>query len=155
MTAGTTVVGGDSAERSPSTRDRFPGCMPSGAVGDALGAPIEFDSLAGIRTRHGPKGVCEFLSAYGRVGAITDDTQITLFTAEALLRGCVRAADRGLCHMESMLGAAYLRWLHARGELPAERECEASAPSGWLMTHQALFARRAPGQTCLSALQET
>ena len=129
--------------------------MLGGAVGDALGAPMEFDSLADIRARHGPNGVSEFLPAFGRVGAISDDTQMTLFTAEGLLRGYVRAAARGLCHMESMLGAAYLRWLHTQGELPAKREDEASVPSGWLMTHQALFARRAPGQTCLSALLET
>lgn len=153
MTTDPNVEDGAAPGRTLSTRDRFLGCMLGGAVGDALGAPIEFDSLESIRARHGPQGVSEYLPAYGRVGAITDDTQMTLFTAEGLLRGCVRAADHGLCHTASMVGAAYLRWLHTQGELPAGREDEASLPSGWLMTHEALFARRAPGQTCLAALR--
>ena len=35
-------------------RDRYRGCLLGGAVGDALGAGIEFSSLAEIRTEHGP-----------------------------------------------------------------------------------------------------
>ena len=67
-------------------RDRYRGCLLGGAVGDALGAGIEFLSLAEIRHSHGPTGVTGYVPAYGRAGAITDDTQMTLFTAEGLLR---------------------------------------------------------------------
>ena len=79
--------------------DRFRGCLLGGAVGDALGAPVEFTSLQEIRTRFGRDGVADFAPAYGRVGAITDDTQMTprqrrlrrrlcglVWTAEGLLR---------------------------------------------------------------------
>jgi ADP-ribosylglycohydrolase len=67
-------------------RDRYRGCLLGGAVGDALGAGIVFLSLGEIRQRYGPTGVTGYVSAYGRAGAITDDTQMTLFTAEGLLR---------------------------------------------------------------------
>ena len=49
------------------------------AVGDALGAPVEFLSLGDIRRRFGAAGVSGYEKAYGRTGAITDDTQMALF----------------------------------------------------------------------------
>src|SRR5215203_2581226 len=52
--------------------DQFQGCLLGGAVGDALGAPVEFMSLSAIRAQFGPRGVRDFVPAYGRVGAITD-----------------------------------------------------------------------------------
>jgi ADP-ribosylglycohydrolase len=67
-------------------RSRYRGCLLGGAVGDALGAGIEFLSLDDIRDEHGPAGVTGYVPSYGRRGAITDDTQMTLFTAEGLLR---------------------------------------------------------------------
>jgi ADP-ribosylglycohydrolase len=51
-------------------RDRVRGCLLGGAVGDALGAPVEFMSLLDIRRQFGPKGIANHVEAYGRVGAI-------------------------------------------------------------------------------------
>src|SRR5438094_458681 len=62
-------------------------------------APVEFDSIERIRERFGPGGIAEPAEAYGRVGAITDDTQMTLFTAEGLIRAYVRWATKGICHV--------------------------------------------------------
>ncbi|MGH3389537.1 MAG: ADP-ribosylglycohydrolase family protein, partial [Actinomadura sp.] len=57
-------------------RDRVRGCVLGGAVGDALGAPVEFESLADIRRTFGPAGLVRMVwHDSGRVGAITDDTQ--------------------------------------------------------------------------------
>ena len=39
-----------------SLRDRFRGCLLGGAVGDALGAPVEFLRLDEIVARYGPEG---------------------------------------------------------------------------------------------------
>ena len=47
-------------------RDRYRGCLLGGAVGDALGAGIEFSSLAEIRSEHGPAGVTGYVPCYGR-----------------------------------------------------------------------------------------
>lgn len=53
--------------------------------------------------------------AYGRIGAITDDTQMAAFTAEGLLRAHARPANRGSAHPPSVLARAYLRWLYTQG----------------------------------------
>lgn len=67
-------------------RSRYRACLLGGAIGCALGAAVEFDSLSGIRNRFGPEGIQHYVNAYGGLGRITDDTQMTLFTAEGLLR---------------------------------------------------------------------
>ncbi|RCV47094.1 ADP-ribosylglycohydrolase family protein, partial [Marinitenerispora sediminis] len=54
-----------------------------------------FSSLADLRARFGPAGVREFIVDYPDGapvrGAVTDDTQMTLWTVE----GLIRAADGG------------------------------------------------------------
>lgn len=77
-------------------RERFQGCLLGGAVGDALGAPVEFHSREQILAQFGPEGITAFAPAYGGVGCITDDTQMTLFTTEGLLRHWVRGSMRGI-----------------------------------------------------------
>ncbi|MGY4103836.1 ADP-ribosylglycohydrolase family protein [Nocardia sp. R16R-3T] len=68
--------------------DRVRGSLLGGAIGDALGWPIEFLQLAQIRRRYGADGVQGFLPQHDADAPqqITDDTQMTLFTAEGLLR---------------------------------------------------------------------
>jgi ADP-ribosylglycohydrolase len=131
------------------TRAHYRGCLLGGAVGDALGAAPEFLSLAEIRQRFGPAGVTDYVPAYGRTGAITDDTQMTLFTAEALLRGHNRWLDRGICSMVRVGFNAYVRWLHTQGG----RNVDPTRLTGWLVTQPGLHHRRAPGGTCLGALE--
>jgi ADP-ribosylglycohydrolase len=132
--------------------DRVRGCLLGGAVGDALGAPVEFLSLSEIRARFGSAGITESAPAYGRVGAITDDTQMTLFSAEGLLRAVSRWNELGICHPPSVVYNAYLRWLRTQGVTGPEPVGFADAP-GWLIGIKTLHARRAPGNTCLSALK--
>lgn len=135
-------------------RDRFLGCLLGGAVGDALGAPVEFLRQAEIRARFGDVGIRDYAPAYGRIGAITDDTQMTLFTAEAMIRTHMRQADRGIGSPVAVTAHAYQRWLRTQGERSA-CDCERSIDSypGWLFGLKALHQRRAPGNTCLSALR--
>jgi ADP-ribosyl-[dinitrogen reductase] hydrolase len=139
-------------------RGRVSSCLIGGALGDALGAPVEFMSLAEIRARFGAAGIVDLAPAYGRVGAITDDTQMTLFTAEGLLRADARWSERGICHVPSVVRHAYLRWLHTQAESsPAVDEFSngpTSWPDGWLVELKPLHDRRAPGNTCLAALRE-
>jgi ADP-ribosylglycohydrolase len=132
--------------------DRFRGCLLGGATGDALGAAVEFDSLDRIRQRFGPQGLTDPVEAYGRVGAITDDTQMTLFTAEAILQADDRL-ERGIGHPANQLWAAYQRWLKTQGEETVAGANETWVWHGELHRQRALFARRAPGNTCLSALR--
>jgi ADP-ribosyl-[dinitrogen reductase] hydrolase len=122
-------------------RDRYRGCLLGGGVGDALGAGIEFLSLSEIRQRYGSAGVTGYVPAYGRTGAITDDTQMTLFTAEGLLRDQQQPADRR--GPTPAIWRSYQRWLNTQYGEP---------DGGWLSRQQFLHHGRAPGTTCLSAL---
>lgn len=145
---------GDQPIGGPDMRDRFRGCLLGGAAGDALGAPVEFLSLAQIRTKFGPAGIREFSPAYGRLGAITDDTQMTLFTAEGMIRSYMRSCDRGICSPGAVVGHAYGRWLLTQGEVPRNQPFGLKDWPGWLIGEAGLHSRRAPGNTCISALRD-
>ena len=127
--------------------DRIAGCLLGGAIGDAMGAGVEFLSLVEIRQRFGEHGVTGYTPAYGRECAITDDTQMTLFTLEGVIRSSVRSRARGVCHPPSVVRHAYLRWYATqRGGPLLDR------PDGWLIEVPGLRSERGPGTTCLSAL---
>jgi len=128
--------------------ERTLGCLLAGAAGDALGARVEFMSWDEIRRGFGNWGIRSMAPAYGRRGAITDDTQMMLFTAEGLLRAFVRQADTGSCHVPAVIHHALQRWLVTQGVEPALSPCR----DGWLIRQKELWSRRAPGNTCLSAL---
>ncbi len=132
-------------------RSRMRGCLLGGAIGDALGAPVEFMQWSEIKSRFGPEGITDFSPAYGRIGAITDDTQMTLFTAEGLLRAGVQGSLKELCSIPSVICHAYLRWLLTQGVAPSMTATEIGK-DGWLWSEKVLHNRRAPGNTCISAL---
>lgn len=134
----------------PATKRRYRGCLLGGAVGDALGAPVEFMSLAEIRAQFGRQGITEFTTAFDRKGGITDDTQMSLFTAEGLLRAYVQGAGRDTRAVLAAVAHAYSRWLRTQGSTPRLPDCHAD---GWLLEQRELHALRVPGATCISALQ--
>ena len=134
-------------------RERFTGCLLGGAVGDALGAPVEFMRLAEIREQFGNKGIRDFAPAYGRLGAITDDTQMTLFTAEGMIRFFVQGKVGGNLSIETITAHAYHRWLMSQGGSSLFADFTVSRP-GWLYWFKPIHSRRAPGNTCLSGLCE-
>jgi ADP-ribosylglycohydrolase len=128
--------------------DHISGCLLGGAVGDALGAPVEFLSRAEIQRKYGAPGIIGYVDRNELgLAEFTDDTQMTLFTAEGLLI----ARQRGGFKPIEAIYRAYLRWLrtqHMRqsgptGELTRE---------GWLLGLEPMWKIKAPGDTCLSAL---
>ncbi len=142
------------ADDIEAVRARIRGSLLGGAIGDALGAGVEFLSLADIRALAGPDGVGGYVPAYGRRGgAITDDTQMTLFTAEGLIRANVRYAHRGIVNVVAVVQRAYWRWLLTQGEPWPSDAPVGPTTSGWLFEVEGLHARRAPGTTCLDALR--
>ena len=136
-----------------TVQERFLGCLLGGAVGDALGAPVEFMTRTEILRRFGPKGITEYAPAYGGLGTITDDTQMTLFTAEGLIRGWVRGCFKGSTTYSGVTAHAYLRWLQTQGEHPTCDIDFGTDEPGWLFQQRQLHSRRAPGNTCLVALR--
>ena len=130
----------------------YTGCILGGAIGDALGAPIEFLNLSQIIDRYGENGVTQYVEYPNSTGEITDDTQMLLFTAEGLLRATNRMISRGvggsytkICHK------SYQRWLQTQQDWYAP-PIPSDLMDGWLIKQKGLYKRRAPGTTCLSAL---
>ncbi|UGY91974.1 ADP-ribosylglycohydrolase family protein [Streptomyces gobiensis] len=149
MTAGTSTAIWGRVEQQ-DFRSRVRGCLLGGAIGDALGAGIEFDSLDAIRAAHGPDGVTGYVPAYGRRGAVTDDTQMTLFTVDGLIRAHVRR-DAGAWHPPTDVHAAYRRWAATQRDWgPDERKKD----DGWLAREEWLYAQRAPGNACVTGLAD-
>ncbi|MHC1698685.1 MAG: ADP-ribosylglycohydrolase family protein [Geobacteraceae bacterium] len=134
------------------TKDRFCGCLLAGAVGDALGVPVEFLTINEIRKRYGPEGIQTFSETAGGIGLVSDDTQMTLFTAEGLLGEHQRCRASGSKpEYVTAVYRSYLRWLYTQGEVsrdPGFRECL----GGELLKVPELNHRRGPGSTCLSSL---
>jgi ADP-ribosylglycohydrolase len=123
------------------------GCLLGGALGDAFGYVVEFDSLESIRARHGADGLREPVLRAGRL-QVSDDTQMTLFTLE----GLVRAREAGATDAHPFLREAYLDWWLTQQPGPAARW--PFAPHGMLALVPELQACRAPGLTCLKAMAD-
>ncbi len=129
------------------TRDRIRGSLIGGAIGDALGYPVEFMSRDSILSRYGGRGITTFsLDRQGKA-LISDDTQMTLFTANGLLLGVTRGYTHGVAGPpESYVRFAYLDWYYTQGGADVKFQ-----PHTWLHSLPELNCLRAPGNTCLSA----
>ncbi|MFD0347884.1 ADP-ribosylglycohydrolase family protein [Kitasatospora aburaviensis] len=104
----------------PKYPDRVRGALLGGAVGDALGWPVEFQQLHQIRGQYGRAGVTGLPSG-GRIAEVTDDTQMTLFTAEGLIRGFVRGWSGGGGSVPEAVHGAYRRWLLTQNQGAPDR----------------------------------
>ncbi|MER6352363.1 ADP-ribosylglycohydrolase family protein [Streptomyces sp. NPDC001634] len=131
-------------------RARVRGCLLGGAIGDALGYPIEFASLDGIRAKHGAQGITGLvIDGQNVVGRVTDDTQMTLFTVEGLRQAHERERHKGIGGAWSRLVRdAYGRWLDTQRLPGPPANAHGLAAQPWL------YARRAPGNACLSGLAQ-
>ena len=123
----------------PGRKSRMIGCLLGGAIGDAMGYPVEFMRYAEIARRFGGAGVRDLSNG----NRISDDTQMTLFTAEGLLN----AHHSGKSPVKSVY-RSYLRWYYTQSgvKMPGAKY------EGGLLTEAKMFAARAPGNTCLSSL---
>jgi ADP-ribosylglycohydrolase/protein-tyrosine phosphatase len=134
------------------TPAHYRGCMLGGAVGDALGAPVEYLCYEEIVEKFGSPGISEFAPVFGRKGTITDETQMTLFTAEGLLRGYCREAAKGIIGpvFASVTYNAYLRWLVTQGIKTEFSNWQLN--DSWLLKLKELHKIRGSFNTCLTAL---
>jgi len=112
---------------------KYEGCLLGLAIGDALGAPVEFLTLDGIKMLYGKNGVTDFHDWNGfPIGSYTDDTQMALATAQGCLNAYERWENRGICNVTFQIYKCYLEWLEFQSN-PKEV--------------------RGPGNTCIKALQ--
>ncbi len=144
---------------TPRIIDAIRGSLIGGAAGDALGYAVEFVREDYIFKKYGEKGITEYeLDPHTGKAIISDDTQMTLFTAVGLLHGQTRARLRGIAGpASSYVAMAYDDWLTTQTDsFENVRKARENDSFGyvisWLLDEPALFARRAPGNTCLSAL---
>lgn len=125
--------------------DRVLGCLLGGAVGDAFGYTVEFDSLVKIRQQFGHEGLTKPILQRGKL-VVSDDTQMTLFTLEGILRSTDEHGTVNLSCAREEIRHAYLDWYDTQ-------QSKSGSHFGWLASRPAMRARRAPGNTCLSALK--
>ena len=119
--------------------DRARGCLIGGAIGDALGYSVEFLSEDGIFSRYGKTGITDYEKVDG-FAIFSDDTQMTLFTAEGLLLSGEVSPIRSV-------ESCYLDWLKTQ-----EGRKKVIPDYSRIATEPRLNADRAPGTTCLNAL---
>ena len=127
--------------------ERIWGGFLGGAIGDALGEPVEFLPKEERLQRWGPAGVQGFVHPDG-MGRFTDDTQMALFTAEALILHAKTGEP-----LLTALHKAYLRWLVTQ-KFPSRISSDTYLHEGFLLDEPILHQRMGPGRTCLRALME-
>ena len=127
-------------------KDKFKGCLIGGASGDALGYTVEFLEYEQIQSLYGEKGITEY-TLTDNVALVSDDTQMTLFTANGLLRGITeQVSSFSRKKTDEYIYEAYLDWLNTQ----IDRSTEDS--KSWLTKHKEIYGKRAPGNTCLKVL---
>ncbi|RKT83830.1 ADP-ribosylglycohydrolase [Saccharopolyspora antimicrobica] len=131
--------------RKPSTVvDRAVACLLGGALGDALGSPVEYAQLDDIRAEFGQEGVAEPPPQ----ALLGDATQMALFTGEGYLHAWTTGNNGGQWRPVESTAAAYRRWLIT------QQEDKPQPGATGLLAEPELYAGRAPGLTSLRALQE-
>lgn len=139
--------------------DQIKGCLLGGAAGDALGYAVEFMSEQEIFGKFGKQGITEYqLDHKTGKALISDDTQMSLFTANGILVGDTRGSMRGIQgYPRSYVARAYREWywtqIMSMQEVHSDEWCSRYGKFSWLLDIEELYARRAPGNTCLSALR--
>ena len=143
---------GMSRSSKPTTLDRFRGCLLGGAVGDALGAPVEFFPLEEIARTYGPYGPADLVDGAFPAGSFTDDTQMTLFVAEGMIRSLNSWAKHGDVPPIEVFLDAHWRWLTTQGRYPFGVD-KKKVLGSWLTGVRDLNEERAAGETCIKALE--
>jgi ADP-ribosylglycohydrolase len=126
-------------------RKRVLGCLLGGAVGDLIGGPFDRRLRTEIHRRNG--GPVTGPTETSRIG---DDTQLTLFTVEGLLRAELRQLSKGICHPPGVVWNAYRRWGLTQGlEFPPDAWIDHGA---WLHQHPEMLGRGNASPRCLEVL---
>lgn len=139
-------------ERKRRVKDCIRGSLMAGAAGDAIGYPVEFMSRNAILARYGDKGITEFKLDSDGKALVSDDTQMTLFTANGMLMGLTRGYMRGIGgDPKDYVDGAYIDWYYTQTvNKKSERD---DFHYTWLRDLPELAHRRAPGITCLNACE--
>ena len=135
-------------------RERFIGCLLGGAIGDALGYPVEFLKLNEIYDRYGKNGIEDLeVNIISGKALISDDTQMTLFTVEGILSSENKRKNGEEASISKCTFYSYERWLHTQGyPLSEEYDYLIEEKNSPLFQYKELFSQRSPGNSCLTSL---
>lgn len=125
--------------------DKYKGCLIGGAVGDALGYTVEFFREKEIFSHYGENGITEYEFRNGKA-IFSDDTQMTLFTANGLLLGAKEGS-----YIRSVYDC-YKEWFITQNCEYETKSKIHSLLTSRLMDIPELWQRRAPGFTCINAI---
>lgn len=125
--------------------DKYKGCLIGGAVGDALGYTVEFFREKEIFSHYGENGITEYELRNGKA-IFSDDTQMTLFTANGLLLGAKEGS-----YIRSVYDC-YKEWCITQNCGYETKSKIRSLLTSRLTDIPELWQRRAPGFTCLNAI---
>lgn len=158
--------------------DKYRGCLLGGAAGDALGYAIEFDREEAIAARYGSHGIRNYQLDERGLAPFSDDTQMTLYTANSLLcslaalsahtssgaptsidaqasSGAPAPAPATLpspaalaAYAPAQMAQFYVEWMYTQVSPYPLAESKA-----WISSLSELFASRAPGVTCMNACE--
>lgn len=130
--------------------DKIRGCILGGAAGDALGYPVEFLKIEEIKEEYGENGITEH-KLYNDKALVSDDTQMTMYTACGLLKGYTRFVTREIMgDWAAYVHRAYQDWRYTQFTSYGNT---VDLGSCWLLNVQEMYSCRAPGNTSLSALE--
>lgn len=115
-----------------NSEQRINGSLLGGAYGDSLGAAVEFKSSDQIKQEYGSRGISQHEPVFGRAGNVTDDTQMTMATAEGLAD-----VPPGMIDNRQLV-----------------RDCLWRAYRRWYKSQAFIDNRRAPGNTCMASLKQ-
>lgn len=138
--------------------DRIKGSLFGGAMGDALGYPIEFWKEDRIFGEYGDSGITEYILDPGTGKAlISDDTQMTLFTADGFLYAETRGLMRGIGGPpHAYIRQSYADWLQTqkvtKEKFDEMRRNNDYSGLSWLNDVPELYSKRMPGSTCINAI---
>lgn len=125
----------------------FAGCLVGGAIGDALGAPVEFMKLKKIKTLYGENGITYITQdKKGRIG-FTDDTQLTMFTADGVIKSALKHFNAKQQPDYNMIFSSYQDWYKTCAQ--AQR-----VNHGWISELDDLLSTGGSGKTCMNTLSQ-
>jgi ADP-ribosyl-[dinitrogen reductase] hydrolase len=135
--------------------DRALACLAGGACGDALGAPVTFLSLSEIQQDYGPSGIREFSPFHGKAGAVSESTQLTLFTGEGLIEALSGDNPPSDPVIVEAIHRAYMRWTATKGPVTVLASALVAKSSSQLLTLPEMYLDRSDGPSPITELNST
>ena len=109
--------------------DKYRGCLLGGAAGDALGYAIEFDREEAIAARYGSRGIRDYQLDERGLAPFSDDTQMTLYTANSLLCSLAALSAQASGGTQDSDSAQASSGAHAAGGAPAPAPATLPSPA--------------------------